>query len=228
MGNVVENGNIESSNTEPDSSPIEIDIDLEGPDPQLAKLELRSEVAQTISAMSKQERQSKSEQILTRLLNMAELKSAKQIMSFSPLSDEPDIFPLVNELLQNGREVLLPITNPDSLTMSVASITDPVRDLKVGAYGILEPANCIPLSSFEHLDVVIIPGRAFDSSGNRLGRGKGYYDNFLSQLKPHAYNGPLRVGVAYEAQIFSLVPTTPRDASVDIIITESRVINCRS
>jgi 5-formyltetrahydrofolate cyclo-ligase len=99
------------------------------------------------------------------------------------------------------------------------------NDLEPGRFGILEPKQNLR-NNFkyhvtpEQLDVVIVPGLAFDASGNRLGRGKGYYDRFLSQFPPKT----LLIGLAFECQIVEKVPVDARDCPVSIVVTEKRII----
>jgi 5-formyltetrahydrofolate cyclo-ligase len=99
------------------------------------------------------------------------------------------------------------------------------NDLELGRFGILEPKQNIRNNikyhvTPEQLDVVIVPGLAFDSLGNRLGRGKGYYDRFLSQFTSKT----LLIGLAFECQIVEQVPVDTWDCPVSIVVTENRVI----
>ncbi len=98
-------------------------------------------------------------------------------------------------------------------------------ELEPGMSGIKEPKQsirdvrdrrCLPAS----IGLVVVPGLAFDRSGARLGRGKGYYDRFLARLRP----GTLSVALAFECQIFAEIPCEPYDKRVDMIITEDRVL----
>jgi 5-formyltetrahydrofolate cyclo-ligase len=75
------------------------------------------------------------------------------------------------------------------------------------------------------MDLIMVPGVAFDRSGNRLGRGLGYFDRLLG--RPFKKRVPV-IGLAYELQLVEQVPTTDRDMPVDKIITESEVIDCRA
>ena len=94
--------------------------------------------------------------------------------------------------------------------------------LKKSKYGILEPPD-EPQDTPVKLDLIIVAGVAFDLEGNRIGRGKGYYDRFLADHK-----AVLKIALAYEQQIFDELPKEPYDEGVDIIITEKRIIHCHS
>lgn len=95
---------------------------------------------------------------------------------------------------------------------------------EAGRYGIAEPAEH-PARHLRatDLDVVVVPGLCFDARGHRLGYGAGYYDRFLSTLRPDA----LRVGVAFDAQVIDHVPNEAHDERVDLLLTEERVIDVR-
>ncbi len=100
------------------------------------------------------------------------------------------------------------------------------NDLESGVFGIPEPAAAVRAEPNrrvppESLDFVLLPGLAFDEAGNRLGRGKGYYDRFLTRLRPET---PV-VALAFECQIFDRIPTDKHDRPVSAIVTESRVLN---
>ena len=107
--------------------------------------------------------------------------------------------------------------------MRAVLIRDPDRDLFPGFKGIREPdPDSLRQLSADDLDLIIVPGVAFDSSGNRLGMGKGYYDRFLKHLRPSA----LKIALAFENQIVASIPWDDNDIKMDMIITEERVIYC--
>ncbi|MDR0390296.1 MAG: 5-formyltetrahydrofolate cyclo-ligase [Planctomycetaceae bacterium] len=100
-------------------------------------------------------------------------------------------------------------------------------ELSAGYYGILEPKRELRgevgrIFPHELLSVVIVSGLAFDTNGNRLGRGKGFYDRFISKLK----NTTITIALCAEFQIIESVPITQSDKPVNIIVTENRVIYC--
>ncbi|PMP68103.1 MAG: 5-formyltetrahydrofolate cyclo-ligase, partial [Thermodesulfobacterium geofontis] len=97
-----------------------------------------------------------------------------------------------------------------------------LNDLKVGSYGILEPQEPIDLDP-EDIDIIIVPGIAFDLRGFRLGYGKGFYDRFLKDLK-----NPTKIGLIYNELIRDSLPTDDKDVRVDIVISEKRIIYTKS
>ena len=107
-----------------------------------------------------------------------------------------------------GKIVVLPVVLDD--TRMEVRIYNDANDLKEGAYGISEPAGK-RYDEIENIEVAIVPGMAFDKDGHRLGRGKGYYDRFLSQI-PYIY----KIGVCFGFQLLDNVPS----AEYDIIMNE--------
>jgi 5-formyltetrahydrofolate cyclo-ligase len=137
---------------------------------------------------------------------------------FAPLADEPDIWPLLGEALTAGKQVSLPSYVPGPNVYVARRIGDLVRDLVVGKFGVREAApHCaeIPLNQ---LDLVLVPGVAFDARGRRLGRGKGFYDRLLADVRG------AKCGVAFDEQMVATVPVGPRDIPLNCILTPTRWI----
>lgn len=129
------------------------------------------------------------------------------VMAYWPLPDEVDIRPLINELVANGTVVLLPKV-VDDVTMELRRYDSPT-DLREGAFHIMEPIG-EPVADDCRIDVALVPGMAFDAAGNRLGRGRGYYDRFLSH-RPQLHT----IGVCFPFQRVTVVPTDQNDIKVD-------------
>ncbi len=189
-----------------------------------AKAGLRREIKSRVGAMSAEERAEASAALSGLVRELPEFAVARRVLIYSALADEVDMSALIGDLLGRGREVLLPVSETATREIKVISVADPARELRDGAYGILEPVGGLPLEDVSGIDFVIVPGRAFDPAGRRLGRGKGYYDGFLSRLKPFASGGPMKLGVAFACQFADAVPTEPRDVNMDAVATERRVI----
>ena len=129
------------------------------------------------------------------------------IMAYWPLPDEVDIRPLIQWLVGQGRTVVLPKVTGDE-TMELRRYTSQA-DLAEGAFHILEPVG-EPFTDYDQIDVVLVPGMAFDAAGHRLGRGRGYYDRFLS-----SHLSPLLVGVCFPFQRVAEVPTEDYDVCMN-------------
>lgn len=149
--------------------------------------------------------------IIERLKQHPKLSSAHTILLYSALPDEVQTQSLINELVLQGKTILLPKVI-DNTNMELRQYTG-TNDLSTGAYGIMEPSGK-RFTDYAAIDVAIIPGMAFDSKGHRLGRGKGYYDRFLSQLTPKT----IKIGLCFPWQRVDYVPTDENDVSMDYVI----------
>lgn len=145
-------------------------------------------------------------------------KNAGTILFYAPIRHEVDIWPLVSVSLQEGRRACLPRYLPQKDVYEAALITNMDKDLATGRYGIREPAPHCRALPLNRLDFILVPGVAFDPSGCRLGRGRGYYDRLLSATRG------IRCGVAFEQQIRSKIPVEPHDIHVDYVATPLRWI----
>ena len=135
------------------------------------------------------------------------LKDAQVVMAYWPLPDEVDIRPLLNELVAEGKTVLLPKVVDDK-SMQLCRYTS-LTDLQEGAFHILEPVG-EPFTAVDTIEVALIPGVAFDSAGHRLGRGKGYYDRFLATCPDLR-----KIGVCFPFQRVAEVPAEAHDVRMD-------------
>ena len=152
----------------------------------------------------------KSVPAIASLLSHPKVVAAHTILLYSALPDEVPTQTLMDELVVKGKTVLLP---------KVVSDTDMVlhrytgySDLREGAYGIMEPTGEV-YTDYEQIEVGIIPGMAFDQEGHRLGRGKGYYDRFLSRV-PCLY----KIGLCFSWQLLDHVPTDEHDIIMDEVV----------
>lgn len=152
-----------------------------------------------------------SQSVVNRLRKSERLLNARTLLLYSPLPDEVDISTLLDSLAQSGRTVVLPKVI-DSENMELRLYTGR-QDLTVGAYGIMEPTGDL-FTALDNIDTAIIPGMAFDRSGHRLGRGKGYYDRMLAKM-PNTY----KIGICFGFQLVDEVPSDGHDIVMDEIIS---------
>lgn len=172
------------------------------------KAELRKEVKKATKALSQQQRTAKSEALCAELKYCIAVLKPAVLALFSPLPDEIDISSLLHYF---SCRILLPRIADDGVGMDFYDYSP--DEIKVGAYGISEPQNGVACRASE-IDVMVVPGVAFSPDGARLGRGKGYYDRYMSQPDFRAYT----IGVCYEHQIYDELPVEPHDCRVDRVI----------
>lgn len=171
------------------------------------KDELRKYISQQKRQFTPQQLAQLSFPVLDRLRPL--LCEAKVILAYYSLPDEVDTHTLIHELVAEGKTVLLPKVLDDT-TMELRQYAGP-QDLSEGAYHIMEPMGA-PFKDFSQIDVALIPGLAFDPQGHRLGRGKGYYDRFLTAFKGKT------IGVCFDFQKVAEVPVDTHDVAVDRVV----------
>src|SRR5690606_38460562 len=141
---------------------------------QAAKEALRAEMRARLAALAPSERAELSARLCGRLMESPEWRRPLRILGFVPLPTEPDVLPALRAARRAGAIVALPRWNP-AAGMYEPAVMHP-GELARGPFGIPEPVSAAEAIPFEQLDLVIVPGLAFDRRGRRLGRGKGYYD----------------------------------------------------
>ena len=181
---------------------------------------LRKEILGIRNKLNKEYVINASEEVFKHLKTMDVFRASKHVMVYVSFKNEVSTQLIMSHLLSNNKQFLVPYTNKRDCSMTPALISN-LDDLSVGNYGILEPAiNKADQSYSSLIDLVIVPGIAFDLSGNRIGFGKGYYDFFLSQL-----NGKIPIiALAYDFQIKNKIPSEPHDIKMDYIISPTRII----
>jgi 5-formyltetrahydrofolate cyclo-ligase len=183
-----------------------------------AKQALREQVRVRLEGIPAEERLAASARARARLQDQRLWKAAHSVLFYAPLPGELDVWPLLAEALSAGKEVALPRFVKEARAYEACQVHDLELDLQVGHFGIREPdRGCARLSS-NRLDLVLVPGVAFDLQGRRLGRGKGYYDRLLKELDGTT------CGVAFDEQVMEAIPTAPYDVSLDYVLTPTRWI----
>lgn len=152
--------------------------------------------------------QSQSADILAALEAHPAFRAAHTVLLYYSLQDEVDTHEFVQKWSEEKR-ILLPVVVGNELELRV--YTGP-RDLATGAYGIEEPTGEL-FTDYQAIDFAVIPGVAFDAAGNRLGRGKGYYDRLLPRLTA------FKAGICFPFQFVEDVPAEPFDIGMDTVIT---------
>jgi 5-formyltetrahydrofolate cyclo-ligase len=183
---------------------------------QQMKAALRANIATELKKLNPTERAALAIELCARLEQQAVWRSAKTLLFYAPLADEPDLWRLLEDSLATGKTVALPRFQPEQGTYVACLITRVDSDLQTGKFGIREPRESCPIIPLNRLDLVLVPGVGFDLNGHRLGRGKGYYDRLLANTAGST------CGVAFDQQIVSQVPSEPHDVRLSCILTPTR------
>jgi 5-formyltetrahydrofolate cyclo-ligase len=160
----------------------------------------------------------RSEQACRLLSGQALWKNARSVLFYAPMEEEVNVWPLLDAAITGGKRVALPRYRPETDSYGACEVRNTSLDIWSGAFGIREPAPHCPLFGTMQLDLILVPGLAFDQRGGRLGHGKGYYDRLLAIARG------VTCGVAFDEQIVEVVPVTPHDVTVDCILTPTRWI----
>ncbi|MEM2062381.1 MAG: 5-formyltetrahydrofolate cyclo-ligase [Candidatus Nitrosocaldus sp.] len=182
------------------------------------KQELRRYMLNLRNSLSREEMVKASSIIQEKVLETDEFNSSSIVGLYSPIGSEVDTSTLAKRLIESCRVLAYPRIE-DKYTMVFARVRDPVIDLTLGRYGILEP-----LDSCEMVkpDLIIVPGLVWDEHGYRIGYGKGYYDRYLRRNPDAAM-----IGLAYDFQVLSSIPHSEMDVRVKLIVTERRSIRIK-
>ena len=184
-----------------------------------SKGKIRAKALRFRDSLSPDDRARRDARIAANLESLEGFQNARHILFYWSVSGEPDTRVLVEKNLEE-KELYLPVTRGKSHLQSVP-VQKPLR-LKRGHEGVPEPVGQDPNSFFDgRVELVVVPGVAFDRKGNRLGMGKGYYDRYLVSV-PNA----VRVALAYEEQVLDHVPKEPYDVPMDWIVTDREIIQC--
>lgn len=188
----------------------------------LEKRAARAVVRAGIARLSPAARALASARVCQRLMAMPEFLGARCVMLFAPMSEEVDLTPVMERLARSGRLACVPRMDWDARTMEPAQI-GPLgwADLVPTRYGLREPAPTARRVDPSEIDVVIVPGVAFDAACHRLGRGGGFYDRFLA--RPELRRAFL-LGVGYAVQLVDRVPRTDLDRPVNAVVTDDRLV----
>lgn len=182
-----------------------------------SKEEIRKEITRRLREQDSALREERSRKIQDRLLSSDEFNSSGTVMTYVSLPTEVDTFYFIEEALKRGKRVAAPFIGADRPTIRALELTS-IDYLEKGPFGIYQPredlAREIPL---KEIDLVVVPLIAVDRSNMRLGRGKGYYDGFLSREELSSAGS---IGLAFHFQVVDSVPSDPHDRPVSRVITD--------
>ena len=186
---------------------------------QNEKTRIRAAVLATRDALAPSVRATASRLMIARICALTQYEKAKIVMTYMGFGSEIETQPFFERIIADGKIAVLPRVDRGSQTLMLHAARS-TSDLLTGKWGIREPGADAPPVSINEIDFLLIPGVAFDCSGNRLGYGRGYYDKLLSTADPAL----TRVAAAFSCQIVEAVPVGPKDQRIDRIITENEII----
>jgi len=189
-----------------------------------AKTALRAAQVACRDGLTPQVRAASAAAIAARVRSLPAWQRARGVLSYMAFGSELDLGVLHQDLLLQGRLLVAPRVPAQGRALDLRQVADLTQDLAPSRWGIPEPLpeRC-PLVDPVQIDLVLVPGVAFDRTGNRLGYGAGFYDRLFQRLLPSA----LRVACVHDALLVDRVPAEPHDAPVDLLVTESMALVCQ-
>ena len=186
------------------------------------KVALRNQMQVKFAALTVADVHAKSAAIWERLAVLPEFAQATRLLIYVSMGKEAETHGLIQQLLAMGRQVCAPAFDAAERRYVARTVHNFHSDLAVGQFGILEPKpGAAEFAARDPIDVALVPGLAFDETGNRLGRGMGYFDRLLPGI------GGAKIALAYDFQILKEIPAEAHDARVDFIVTEIRVVETK-
>lgn len=162
------------------------------------------------------------DEIFSRVINNPFYKKAKTIFIFTSFGSEVDTHKLIDYGIKDGKIIGVPKVIKEKRKIEFFKIRG-FEDLKLGYYGILEPIETCEVLSSEEVDLILMPGLAFDKKGGRVGYGGGFYDRYLGAMERKVP----KIAIAYDFQIIDNIPMNSLDIKIDGIITNEKVIEIK-
>jgi 5-formyltetrahydrofolate cyclo-ligase len=157
------------------------------------------------------------------LFDWSVYRQSDTIMAYAAMADEPQTHLILQHALSEKKKLCIPVIGEAKGTMEAAFI-EKLADLVPGKYGILAPdEEKINIAQPDMIELILVPGVAFNLKGQRLGMGAGFYDRFLKKTR----NATL-VGLALQCQIIDAVPCEDHDYLIDYLATKDGIINCKT
>jgi len=182
------------------------------------KAALRKQIRALVQKISPEAREAASAQARTILKEQSIWKDAASVLFFAPVSNEVDAWPLLEEAIQMGKTAALPRFDAADQSYVACHVQNLRSEIVTGEFGIREPAVRCAEIPFGKFDLVLVPGVAFDLRGCRLGRGRGFYDRLLAEVRG------IKCGAAFDEQIVNEIPVGTLDVQVDFILTATRCV----
>lgn len=196
-----------------------------------AKRALRREIADRVARIPAFARAVRADRLAATVLRAPALAGARTVLCYRAMPDEIDLDPLVRLLAARGGRIAFPaVADGGAMLLLAIDAADPLdpRHWARDRFGIAAPKRDAPGVARIHareIDAAVVPGRAFDRTGARLGRGKGYYDALLPRLRPDARRAT--IGACFREQLVDCVPIGPRDRRVASVAAEGRLLVAR-
>ena len=183
------------------------------------KKALRKEILTKRSILDAVEKEEKDRKILDRFYDSNYYREAKNIFIYISYDSEINTKGIINKALTDNKKIYVPRTEFKTRLMDAVEITS-LDNLIESEYGILEPSVEEPHIDPNEIDLIVVPGVAFDRNGGRMGYGAGFYDRYFKKINEDNMKKVIKLALAYDFQILEKIPMNEQDVPVNYIITE--------
>ena len=188
------------------------------------KKALRKEILTRRKNIDAAEKGEMDKKILDRFFESKYYKEAKNIFIYISYDSEINTREIINKAFKDGKKIYVPRTEFETRLMDAVEITS-FDNLIKSSYGILEPSKEVLQINPNELDLIVVPGVAFDRNGGRMGYGAGFYDRYFKKINKDNIKRIVKLALAYDFQVLEKVPMSVQDVPVDFIITEKEFIS---
>ena len=182
----------------------------------MTKGQLRTKLLRQLQQQKEDDRRRSSEAIRRKVFRLTAFRRARIVCCYVALPYEVQTWRMIEDMIENGKRVVVPVSASRTRRLWLSEVRDPAAELGRGAHGVWEPrpgaGRPVPMRD---VDLVLVPGVAFDRRGHRLGHGLGYFDRFLSRLPKTIPT----VGLAYRCQLLDRLPVASHDHAVQTVLT---------
>lgn len=188
------------------------------------KKALRKDILTKRKNIDTAEKEKMDKEILDRFFESKYYKEAENIFIYISYDSEIDTSEIIDKAFKDGKKIYVPRTEFETRLMDAVEITS-FDNLIKSSYGILEPSIEDSHINPNELDLIVVPGVAFDRNGGRMGYGAGFYDRYFKKINKDNIKRIVKLALAYDFQVLEEVPMNVQDVPVDFIITEKEFIS---
>jgi 5-formyltetrahydrofolate cyclo-ligase len=182
----------------------------------MTKGQLRTKLLRQLKQQKEDERRRSSEAIRRKVFRLTAFRRAKTVCCYVALPYEVQTWRMIEDMIANGKRVVVPVSAARARRLWLSEVRNPAAELSRGAHGVWEPrpgaGRPVPVRK---VDLVLVPGVAFDRQGHRLGHGLGYFDRFLSCVPKTTPT----IGLAFRFQLLDRLPVASHDHAVQTVLS---------
>lgn len=187
------------------------------------KKQIRREILEIRNNLSLEKKSNYDKLIANKFFESSYYREANNIFIYISYGSEIDTKCIIARALKEGKNIYVPRTEFSTRLMNAVKINN-LNNLIESKYGALEPEKDKPFIDPNDLDLIVVPGVAFDEYGGRIGYGAGFYDRYFKKINDANKSRIMKLVLAYDFQLIDKVPTDEEDVSVDAVMTEKQFV----